>query len=438
MIDVDPGLAAIIAVAVLAVLILVRAPLFLALGFSGILGLYLIRGDTGLQSLPLALTAQLANFTLVAVPLYILIGETLSVTGLGKDLFKTCYTWLSRLPGSLAVASVGSCATFGAMSGVSLSGVAVVGRMAVPAMVEKGYKPSFATGAVVAPGALAMLIPPSLMFILYSAVTGVSVAALFAGGILPGVLLALLMSIYIITVATLRPENAPRTSERFTWAQKLGSLVKVIPAIILIFCILGVIYTGIATPTEAAAVGALGAFLIAGLIYRSLSWSNFKRILVSTVQVSTAVLAIVASAFVFTQVLVLARVPSTVAEFVGGLDLPPFVIMAAIMVVLIVLGCLVDAASLLLVVTPVLVPVVTPLGFDPLWFGVLLVMNLELAVITPPVGLNLFAMKSVAPDIPLSEIIRGVIPYIIIEFALLMVMVAVPEIATWLPSVIVG
>jgi len=434
----DPGTAALLSVAALAILIFVRAPLFLALGFAGILGLWLIRGDLGLQTLPLSLTAQLANFTLVAVPLYILIGETLSVTGLGRDLFKTCYTWMSRLPGSLGVASVGSCATFGAMSGVSLSGVAVVGRMAVPAMTERGYKPSFATGAVVAPGALAMLIPPSLMFILYSAVTGVSVAALFAGGIVPGILLALLMAGYIIVVATLKPENAPRTDERFTWGEKFSSLVRVIPAILLIVCILGVIYTGIATPTEAAAVGALGAFLIAGLVYRTLTWTNLRRILVSTVQVSCAVLAIVAAAFVFTKVLVLARVPSTVAEFVGGLALPPFVIMVAIMLVLIVLGCLVDAASLLLVVTPVLVPVVEPLGYDPLWFGVLLVMNLELAVITPPVGLNLFAMKSVAPDIPLSQIIKGVIPYIILEFALLMVMVAVPEIATWLPGLIVG
>ena len=435
---IDPGTGAVISIVVLFVLIFIRTPLFLALGFAGILGLYLIRGDQGLQTLPLALTAQLANFTLVAVPLYILIGETLSVTGLGRDLFKTSYKWMSRLPGSLGVASVASCATFGAMSGVSLSGVAVVGRMAVPAMLERGYKPAFATGSVVAPGALAMLIPPSLMFILYSAVTGTSVAALFAGGIVPGILLAVLMAGYIIVVATIRPENAPRTDERYTWAEKLASLRNVIPAILLIVCILGAIYTGFATPTEAAAVGALAAFLIAGLVYRALSWENLKRILVSTVQVSCAVLAIVASAFVFTKVLVLARVPSTVAEFVGGLDLPAFVVMAAIMVVLVALGCMVDAASLLLVVTPVLVPVVAELGYDPLWFGVLLVMNLELAVITPPVGLNLFAMKSVMPEIPLSSIMRGVIPYIIIEFGLLMVMLVVPEIATWLPSVIVG
>lgn len=435
---IDPGTGAVISIIVLFALIFIRTPLFLALGFAGILGLYLIRGDQGLQTLPLALTAQLANFTLVAVPLYILIGETLSVTGLGRDLFRTSYKWMSRLPGSLGVASVASCATFGAMSGVSLSGVAVVGRMAVPAMLEKGYKPAFATGSVVAPGALAMLIPPSLMFILYSAVTGTSVAALFAGGIVPGILLAVLMAGYIIIVATIRPENAPRTDERYTWGEKFASLRKVIPAILLIVCILGAIYTGFATPTEAAAVGALAAFLIAGLVYRALSWANLKRILVSTVQVSCAVLAIVASAFVFTKVLVLARVPSTVAEFVGGLDLPSFVIMAAIMVVLVALGCMVDAASLLLVVTPVLVPVVAELGYDPLWFGVLLVMNLELAVITPPVGLNLFAMKSVMPEIPLSSIMRGVIPYIIIEFGLLMVMLVVPEIATWLPSVIVG
>ena len=438
MIDIGADASAIISVLVLAVLILVRAPLFLALGFAGVLGLFLIRGTTGLQTVPLAFTEQLANFTLVAVPLYILMGETLSVTGLGRDLFDTCYKWLSRVPGSLGVASVGSCTIFGAMSGVSLSGVAVVGRMAVPAMLSRGYQPAFATGSVVAPGALAMLIPPSLMFILYSAVTGVSVAALFAGGILPGILLALLMAGYVVTRATLQPSVAPRSDERFAWSEKMRALGKIVPAALLIVSILGAIYTGIATPTEAAAVGALGAFLIAGLIYRSLTLANVWRILASTVQVSCAVLAIVASAFVFTKVLVLARVPSTVAEFVAGLDLPAYVIMAAIMLVLVVLGCLVDAASLLLVVTPVLVPVVALLGYDPLWFGVLLVMNLELAVITPPVGLNLYAMKSVAPDIPLGQIMRGAVPYIVIEFALLMVMIAIPEISTWLPGKIVG
>lgn len=432
--DFPPGVSVTISLVVLFVLIVVRAPLFLALGFSGLLGLFLVRGSIGVQTVPLALTEQLADFTLVAIPLYILMGEILSVTGLGRDLFETCYKWMSRVPGSLGAASVGSSTVFAAMSGVSLSGVAVVGRMAVPAMLNRGYHPAFATGAVVAPGALAMLIPPSLMFILYSAVTGVSVAKLFAGGILPGAILALLMVTYIVVRATLRPQDAPRSPERYPWSEKLRILLRVLPAVLLIVVVLGAIYLGIATPTEAAAVGAFGAFLIAGLVYRALTPANIWRIISSTVQVSASVLAIVASAFVFTKVLILARVPDTIAGYVGTLTLPPYAIMAAIMIVLVGLGCLVDAASLLLVVTPVLVPVVSQLGFDPLWFGVLLVMNLEMAVVTPPVGLNLYAMKSVAPDIPLGQIFRGPAPYIVLELALLMVMILVPEISTWLPE----
>ncbi|MGH8869167.1 MAG: TRAP transporter large permease [Actinomycetes bacterium] len=430
----DPNVSVIIAVLLLAGLIALRAPLFVALGFGGFVGLYLLQGMTGLAQIPLTLTGQLANFTLTAIPLYILMGEVLSVTGLGRDLFETGYKWLHRVPGSLGTASVSASAMFGAMSGVSLSGVAVVGRMAVPAMLSRGYSPSFATGSVVAPGALAMLIPPSLPFILYSAITGVSVAKLFAGGVVPGVLLALLMGTYIVVQATRRPELAPRTGEHISWAEKFGSLGRIMPAIVLILLVLGSMYTGIATPTEAAAVGAFGAFVIGGLIYRTLTRENLKRILVATTQVSCSMLAIVAAAFVFTKVLVNARVPEHMTSFVAGLDMPAYLVMLAIMLVLVALGCLVDAASLLLVVTPVLVPVVIELGYSPLWFGVLLVMNLEMAVITPPVGLNLYAMKSVVPDLQLTDIIRGIWPYLFLELGFLMLMMAIPEISLWLPG----
>lgn len=432
----DPTISVVIAVLLLAGLIAIRAPLFVALGFAGFVGLYLLQGLTGVAQIPLTLTGQLANFTLTAIPLYILMGEVLAVTGLGRDLFETGYKWLNRVPGSLGTASVTASTMFGAMSGVSLSGVAVVGRMAVPAMLARGYQPSFASGSVVASGALAMLIPPSLPFILYSAITGVSVAKLFAGGVIPGLLLAALMGTYIVMQAVRRPELAPRTGEHISWSEKLGSLVRILPAILLILLVLGAMYTGLATPTEAAAVGALGAFAIGGLIYRALNRDALLRILVATTQVSCSMLAIVAAAFIFTKVLVNARVPENLTGFVAGFDVPPYVVMLMIMIVLVGLGCLVDAASLLLVVTPVLVPVVSELGFSPLWFGVLLVMNLEMAVITPPVGLNLYAMKSVVPSLQLTEIIRGIWPYVGLEFAFLMLMMAVPGISLWLPSTV--
>jgi tripartite ATP-independent transporter DctM subunit len=426
-----------LAVAVLGLLIALRAPIFVALGASGMLGLYLLQGMTGLEQLPIALLSQLQDYALVAAPMYILMGEVLSISGLGRDLFSAAHRWFGGVPGGLGASAVGASTVFGAMSGVSISSVAVVGRMAVPEMLDRGYKPSFASGSVVASGALAMLIPPSLMFILYSSVTGVSIAALFAGGIIPGLLLATLMILYVVGAAKLRPELAPPSAERITWGMRLRSLVQVAPALTLILLVLGTIYTGFATPTEAAAVGALGAMLVVGVFYRSLSWTNMRSALLAATQVSAAVLAIVGSAFIFTQMLVVVRIPERVTSFVAGLDLPPYFIMVGVMLILVLLGCLVDAASLLLVVTPILVPAMAGLGFDPLWMGVLLVVNLEMAVITPPVGLNLYTMKSVVPGLDLADIFRGITPYLLIEAGLLAVMIAVPEIATWLPGVLV-
>lgn len=431
----DAGIAG-LAVVLLLVLITLRAPIFVALAVSGIVGLIGLDGLSGAELVPLSLVAQLQNYALVAAPLYILLGEVLAVSGLGRDLFGAAYRWFNRVPGGLGVSAVGSSTVFGAMSGVSISSVAVIGRMAVPEMLARGYRPSFASGSVAASGALAMLIPPSLMFILYSSVTGVSIAELFAGGVIPGLLLAAFMIIYVVVRAKTSPEEAPVADERFTWRERFAALTKISPALVLIVLVLGSIYTGFATPTEAAAVGALAAFAVTGWVYRKLGWANLRTIFVSTAHVTASILAIVGAAFVFTQMLVVARVPDAVSGFVVGLDTSPYLVIAAMMLVLVLLGCLVDAASLLLVVTPILVPAIEGLGFDPLWFGVLLVVNLEMAVITPPVGLNLYTMKSVVPELDLADIFRGILPYLAIETGMLVLVTAVPELATWLPGLI--
>lgn len=422
-------------IVLLLLLIYLRTPIFVALGFSGLVGLLVLEGWSGLEQIPIAFASQLQNYSLVAAPMYILMGEILAVGGLGRAIFRAAHHWLSRLPGGLAVASVGSSTVFGAMSGVSISSVAVVGRMAVPEMLQRGYSPAFASGSVVASGALAMLIPPSLMFILYSSISGVGVGGLFIGGIVPGLLLAALMMAFVIIAAVVKPSLAPRTKDPVSWAERIRSLFRVLPALLLILAVLGTIYTGIATATEAAAIGAIGALLIVGLIDRALSWANIKKILVNTTQITGSLLVIVGAAFVFTQLLVVMRVPETVTDAVGGLDVPPVVVTIAVLFILVLLGCLVDAASLLLVATPIVLPMFVALGYDPLWVGVILVVTLELAVITPPVGLNLYAMKSVVPELDIGAIIRGVVPYIIIELCLVVVMVFVPEIATWLPSI---
>ena len=431
----DAGTAT-LAVVLLLILIALRTPIFVALAVAGVAGLIGLNGLSGVELIPLSLVSQLQNYALVAAPLYILLGEVLAVSGLGRDLFGAAHRWFSRVPAGLGASAIGSSTVFGAMSGVSISSVAVIGRMAVPEMLSRGYRPSFASGTVTASGALAMLIPPSLMFILYSSVTGVSIAALFAGGLIPGLLLAAFMILYVVVRAKTAPANAPVAEESFTWRERFVALGKISPALGLVLLVLGSIYTGLATPTEAAAVGALAAFAVTGWIYRKLGWANLKTIFASTAHVSASVLAIVGAAFVFTQMLVVARIPDAVSGFVVGLDVSPYLVIAAIMIVLVLLGCLVDAASLLLVVTPILVPAIEELGFDPLWFGVLLVVNLEMAVITPPVGLNLYTMKSVVPELDLADIFRGVVPYLAIEAGMLALVTAVPELATWLPGLL--
>ena len=301
------GLVVTLAVVVLLVLIALRTPIFVALGVAGVAGLLGLGGFTAVELVPLALVSQLQEYALVAAPLYILLGEALAVSGLGRDLFGAAHRWFNRVPGGLGASAVGASTVFGAMSGVSISSVAVIGRMAVPEMLERGYRPAFASGAVAASGALAMLIPPSLMFILYSSITGESVADLFVGGLIPGLVLAAMMIVYVVLRAKLVPDNAPIDPDRFTWRERLVALGRISPALLLILLVLGSIYTGITTPTEAAAVGALAAFAVTGAIYHKLGWPNLKRIFVSTAQVAAAVLAIVGAAFVFTQMLVLAR-----------------------------------------------------------------------------------------------------------------------------------
>ncbi|SMY11097.1 TRAP transporter large permease [Brevibacterium jeotgali] len=422
------------AILLLFLLVYLRTPIFIALGSSGLVGLLLLEGPRGIEQIPIAFVSQLESYALVAAPMYILMGEILAAGGLGRAIFRFAHAWLGRLPGGLGVTAVGSSTVFGALSGVSLSAVTVVGRMSVPEMLERGYRPSFATGAVVASGALAMLIPPSLMFILYSSVSGVSIGALFAGGIVPGLVLATLMALFVLTMATLKPEIAPRAEEGITWKQRLDAMVKVAPALILIIIVLGSIYTGIATATEAAAIGAIGAFLVVGVFDRALTWTNIKKILIHTTQISGALLIIVGSAFVFTQMLVVVRAAEALTTFVGGLSIPPSLIVIILLIIVLGLGCLIDAASLMLVITPILLPIFESLGYDPLWVGVILVVTLETAVITPPVGLNLYAMKSVVPQVDIGDIIRGALPYLAIEFGLVILMVFVPEIATWFPS----
>ncbi|MEM5787731.1 MAG: TRAP transporter large permease subunit, partial [Syntrophobacteraceae bacterium] len=406
----------------LIVLISIGFPIFMALGISGIVGLFLSKGGAILGLAVTSFYGQLNSFEMIALPLFILMGQVLSKTPIGRDLFEVAAKWLMWLPGGLAIASVGACTIFGAVSGVSIAGVAAIGSLAVPQMVNRGYDRKLAAGCVVTAGALSMLIPPSVPFIIYSAVTGESVAKLFIGGIVPGVVIALLLSLLIFFWALWKPELAPRGEElEVSWKERFASLGKIWHAGVLILLVLGSIYSGFSTPTEASAVGAAGAFLIAGFAYRILTVELVKQILLESLRISAAILLIIACAKIFGDYLNMVRLPQALTEYLLSFQLPGIMVVFILMVLLIALGMFMDAVSLIVVTTPILLPLIQALGFSPLWYGIILVINLELAVVTPPVGLNLYTLKGVCPFLSIEEIIRSSIPFLIIEFLALIV-----------------
>jgi len=408
-------------------------PIFISLGLSGAIGIYLISGTKGLFQIPASIISQLYSFILVAIPLYILMGELIFVSGIGRDIYNAFSKWLNRIPGGLAIATIYSSALFGAMCGVSIAGVAAIGTMAIPEMLKRGYDKKLAAGAVAAPGALAVLIPPSISFIIYGSLSGESVAKLFIGGIVPGLILATMMALYVLLAVLRNPNLAPKEFEAVSWREKMASLKRLWVVLLLIIFVLGSIYTGIATPTEAASIGVTGALAIT-LIYKTLSWKKLLSVLSNSARISASLLIILACAFTFSQFLNLVRVPERVARWATSVELPPIGVILIFMAVLILLGCIIDGASLIIVTTPIMLPAVKTLGFDPIWFGILMVLNVEIAVITPPVGLNLYTLKSIAEDLSINEIIRGTAPYIIVEILCLLLFVFWPSLALWLPS----
>lgn len=417
------------------VLILFGTHIFIALGVAGTIGLWLFRGT---DVLPLAITSfvgQTTTYELIALPLFVLMGHVLAKSRIGEDLYRLAARWLSWLPGGLAIASVGACTVFGAVSGVSVAGVAAIGSMSVPEMVKYGYSVRIAAGSVVTAGALAMLIPPSVPFIIYSAITGESVAKLFIGGIVPGLVLAFGLSLYIFVRVKISPELAPSSADlRYTWAERWAALRTVWPTAILIFLVLGSIYLGVATPTEASALGAAGAFLVVGMVYRDLTLQRAIQIVRESLRVSVAIMLIIGCAKIFGDYLNMVRLPEALTNALLAFNLPPMAMILAIQSVLILGGMFVDAASLIVITTPILLPLVKALGFDPLWYGIVLVINLELAVVTPPVGLNLYTLRGCCPFLRVEEIIRASLPFLMVQLACLLLFTLYPPLALWLPG----
>jgi tripartite ATP-independent transporter DctM subunit len=373
------------------------------------------------------------NFVLIAVPLFILMAEVVMFSGLSESGFDVINKWLGRLPGGLALSSIGGCAIFAAVTGSSVANTATIGTVAIPEMMRAGYDKKLATGSIAAGGALGILIPPSTLMIVYAVITEQSLGHLFIGGVFPGVLLAGLFMFYILVRALINPALAPRP-EGVDWKDRILSLYKILPVVGLIFLVLGTIYTGITTPTEAAAVGAFGAVIIS-VAYRRLTVRRMMDAMIKASETTCFVFFIMVAGTIMAFVLSALEIPQNLVRWVIALGLSRWVIMIAINVLYLILGCLIDPASIVVLTVPILFPVIIALGFDPIWFGVIVTINMEMANITPPLGFNLFVMKGISPpDVTLGDIIRGAMPFVIFQALGLALCMIFPQLILWLPS----
>ncbi len=423
-----------IPVALLIILLLIGLPIAFSLLLSAIVGSAMIVGfDSTISYLGVHGFSSIGKFLLTPVPLFVLMGEILAVSGVGAAMFDAALKWFGRFRGGLSVASIVACAIFAAMCGLSMAGAATIGIVAIPEMIRRGYDKGLATGSVTCAGTLGILIPPSLPFIMFGLVAEQSVGQLFMAGVLPGAMLTVLFSAYVFIRAWRQPHIAPGLSG-ITWKDRVVSLKGLWAAILLILAVLGSIYAGVATPTEAAGVGAFGAMMI-GFARGSMTLKSMLKAAWRALIVIGFVMFLVLAAMFFSHYLTMTGMTQSLTVWMSSLPVSPWIILAGMCIILIFLGCFLDSTAIILITTPLFLPVVTGFGFSPIWYGVILIMTIEIAFVTPPVGLNLYVVSNIAPDIPLSTILRGSIPFLLLAVLGIAIIMAFPQVALWLPSV---
>ncbi|SET24775.1 TRAP transporter large permease [Oceanicella actignis] len=408
-------------------LLLIGVPVAFALGGVG-LGMLIAGGLSPLMA-PQAILSTLDGFILLAVPLFLLMSNVLLHGGVGRDLFAAVQSWVGHWPGGLAVATIISCAMFAAISGSSVATAATIGTVAIPEMLSRGHDRRFVYGLLAAGGTLGILIPPSIPMIVYGFVTEQSVIALFLGGIGPGLTLVTLFILYAMLHA--RMTSGARL-ERASWAERAAATRRVLPALALAALMVGGLYAGAFTPTEAAAIGFAAALAITTLWSRSLSWSGFLAAVRDSAVTTTAILLIVAGAKIFGKAIALYRLPQEISALIAANIDGPAMFLLAVSAVLLLMGLVFEALSMILIMTPVLLPAAMRLGFDPVWFGIYMVVMVECALITPPVGLNLYVIQSVARA-RLAEVARGVLPFLALMLATVAIMRAAPDLVLYIP-----
>jgi len=405
-----------------------------SLGLIGLLGLLWLKGWTvGLGVVGSVAWSNASSFSFVAVPLFVFMSAILLHSGIGQSLYAAVARWVGFLPGGLAVASVFACAIFAAVSGSSVATAATIGMIAIPEMESRGYHKPLIYGSLAAGGTLGILIPPSVPMIIFGVMTETSVGQLYMAGILPGILLALLFAAYIIGYAMVYPGRAPRGEEgRVPLREKLRSLAEVAPIALLILVVLGSMYFGIVTPTEAAALGVSMSLLLAVTIGR-LSWPGLVRAFHETVRTTSMIMLIIIFASIFSHVIALLGTPKALLGLVTGLNLAPWMVFAMIFAILIAIAYALEELSVMIIMLPILFPLVTGLGFDPVWFGIVMIVWLEMGFITPPVGINLFVIQGVARGSSMRDIAVGSTPFVVLMILLVVILFVYPDLALWLP-----
>jgi len=433
--EVSPLMAGLIGMGILLILLFSGMPIGFGMAFIGILGMAYISGtEAGLGLLRRVPYGTTATYALSVVPLFIVMGEFAYHSGLSRELYYTVYRWIGHLPGGLAMATVGACAGFAAVSGSSLATAATMGTVALPEMRRYKYDDRLATGCVAAGGTIGSLIPPSTVMIIYGIMTEQSIGRLFIAGFIPGVLEAIFYMITIYVLARLNPVMGPR-GERSSYIERVKSLRYSWAVVVLFVVVIGGLYRGVFTPTEAGGVGAFGALLIA-VASRRLSRQGFVASLVGAGKTSTMTFAILIGAMIFGYFLTVSRIPFLLAEFISGLAISRHVILAIVLVMYLFLGCVMDALAMIILTIPIFFPLIMSMGFDPIWFGIIMVRVVEMGIITPPVGINVFVIHGVAKDVPLYTIFRGIVPFLMADICHVALLVAFPQIALFLPTLL--
>ena len=430
----EPWLITLIFFGSLILLLVLGLPVAFTLSGLAILFSYILFGSQSLFTIVLEAYGAGTSFVLTAVPLFVLMANILEKSGLANDLYTMMYRWLNDIPGGLASGTIVICAIFAAMAGISGVAAITMGVIAMPSMLEKNYDKKLVTGTIMAGGALGILIPPSVIAILYGSISGTSVGKLFVGCMIPGILLSVFFILYITLRCLFQPGLAPPAREKFGWRDKFLALKALIAPLLLVIAVLGSLYTGMCTPTESAGIGAIGS-LICAAIYRKLTWQNLRQALLSTLIISSMAIWIVFGAACFKGIYVSTGASDLLLDIISRISVPPLAMIGFMMLVYFILGMVMDPVGMVMLTIPVFLPIVEALGYDPVWFGVLFIINSEMAYITPPFGFNLFYMKAIAPpSITMGDVYRSIIPFVAIQAACLILVMFAPQIILWLPN----